>query len=49
MIIWTIGVLDFHHCDKIPEKINLKEERLILTDNIRGFSTWSLGSVVSEL
>jgi hypothetical protein len=33
--------------DKIHRKINLKEERLVLTHGFRGFGPWSLGFIVS--
>jgi hypothetical protein len=37
----------FHCCDKISEKINLKEERFTLAQGFGGVSPWSLGSVIS--
>jgi hypothetical protein len=36
-----------HGCDKITEKINIKEERFILAHSFRGFHPWLLGSIVS--
>lgn len=36
----------FHHCDKLPKKINLTEERFILAEGSKGFSPWSAGSVL---
>jgi hypothetical protein len=27
----------YHHCDKIPEKTNLRVEEFILAHNVRGF------------
>jgi hypothetical protein len=33
--------------NKIPEKINLKEEKFILTKSFRGYHLWSFGSIVS--
>lgn len=30
-------------CDKMPEKRNLKEERLVLAYGFRGFSPWVEG------
>jgi hypothetical protein len=43
-----IVLVTFCCCDKIPEKINLMEERIILDLCVRSFSPWSLGSIVSE-
>jgi hypothetical protein len=36
----------FHCCNKIPDMVNLKEERFILA-HFRGFSSGSLDSIVS--
>jgi hypothetical protein len=36
-----------HYCDKTPEKISLKLERLIFAHGSRAFRSWSLGSVIS--
>jgi hypothetical protein len=30
----------------VPESNSLKEERFILAQRVRGFSTWSAGSIV---
>jgi hypothetical protein len=30
----------FHHYDKIPEKINLKEEKFIIAHGFKDFSPW---------
>lgn len=38
----------FHHCDKIPVKINLKEENFVLARGFRDFSHDRL-SVVAGL
>jgi hypothetical protein len=32
--------------DKIPEKDNFEEERLILVHGFRGFSPWCIGSAL---
>jgi hypothetical protein len=32
----------------MPEQNNLKEERFILAHGLKGFSPWSLGSIVSR-
>jgi hypothetical protein len=39
----------FHHCDKIPKKSNLKEERFILAHAFRSFSAWLYGSIAKGL
>lgn len=39
----------FYQYDKIPEQINLKEERFVLAHNFKAFSPCSPGSVVSGL
>lgn len=33
----------FHHCDKMPKEINLKQSRFVLT---HGFIPWSLSFIV---
>jgi hypothetical protein len=35
----------FHHCDKISEINNLREDRFILAHGFRGFSPWLAGSI----
>jgi hypothetical protein len=42
-------LVNLHHCDKMPEQINLKEERLILNHGYRGFSPWLVDSIVSGI
>jgi hypothetical protein len=42
-------LVTFVYCDKTPEKMDSKEERFVLTHTFRGFSAFSLGSVVSGL
>jgi hypothetical protein len=41
-------VLAFHCYNKTPEKNNLRKERSILAHDFRGFSSWSLGPIISE-
>jgi hypothetical protein len=36
-------VLSFCHCDKIPEKTNLKEKRFILAHGFQKFQSMALG------
>ena len=40
-------VLVFYCCDKIPEKNQLEEERLVLAICFKGFNLWPAGSIVS--
>jgi hypothetical protein len=35
----------FYHCDKIPERNSLKEERFILASGFRDFGPWSADSI----
>lgn len=35
----------FHHCDQIPYKNNLEEQKFILALDFRGLSTWSANSM----
>jgi hypothetical protein len=45
-----VGVfVTFHCCDKMFEQNNLKWKKLIWGHGSRGFSPWSLGSIVSGL
>jgi hypothetical protein len=39
----------FLHCDKIPEKTNLKEEEFILAHSFRGLCPWLVGSIAMGL
>jgi hypothetical protein len=39
-------VLAFGSCDKIPEMINFKEERLIWVHSFGDFSPWLVNSIV---
>jgi hypothetical protein len=43
MLCWSV----FHHCDKIPQKINLKEERFFFGPQLQRFQSLIIGSVVS--
>jgi hypothetical protein len=37
----------FHHCDKLPEINNTKEEGFVLAHGFRVFSSWLFGSAAS--
>lgn len=37
----------FCHCDRLYDKNNSVEQRLILAPGFRGYSSWLAGSVVS--
>jgi hypothetical protein len=40
-------LVTFHHCDKIPEKTNLRRGVIYLAHSFRGFSPWPLVSLAS--
>jgi hypothetical protein len=40
-----VYVLFLCHCDKIPDRNDLREERFILVHRFKGFSPWLLGPV----
>ena len=46
--VWE-GLLAFPRCDKIAEKINLKDKRFILAHGFRGFSPWLTDSIALVL
>lgn len=48
-IPYKLCQLAFCYCDEISEAVDLKEERLILTPVLRGFSPQSVGSIAFRL